>query len=189
MTCDGPITVEELIAKTQRNVKDWAKNKKNEMDKRHTPGPWKWFSHVEGESEKAKKSGKLRKDWFYELGLENDEGEEVFIVECDGCWSEWLIRSGNMALIAAAPEMLEALEKVKEYIEHSMNYGILAGVPEFVESAIKKARGGENKLEEAEEDLEEDLEGFIEEYNEQHVDDFAPGDGEPFEYSAIGEEC
>ena len=79
--------------------------------------------------------------------------------------------------------------QVKEYIEHSMNYGILAGVPEFVESAIKKARGGENKLEEAEEDLEEDLEGFIEEYNEQHVDDFAPGDGKSFEYSQQWEEC
>lgn len=97
--CEGPITLEELIAKTQKNIKTWAKNKKNEMDKMYT---------------------------------------------------------ANMAFIAAAPEMLEALEEVKEYIEHSMNYGILAGVPEFVESAIQKARGEENK---PEDDLEEYLDG------------------------------
>lgn len=35
--CEGPITLEELIAKTQKNVKTWAKNKKNEMDKMYTP--------------------------------------------------------------------------------------------------------------------------------------------------------
>lgn len=49
----------------------------------------------------------------------------------------------NAYLIAAAPEMLEALEKVKKYIERCMDVGYLAGTPEFVEEAIKKARGGE----------------------------------------------
>jgi len=146
---------------------------------KHTPGPWKVAGGPSWEETEAcyhivdSKKGWVAQLWNkYEEDFKSREESKA-----------------NARLIAAAPEMLEALEKVKEYIEHSMNYGILAGVPEFVESAIKKARGGENKLEEAEEDLEEDLEGFIEEYNEQHVDDFAPGDGKPFEYSQQWEEC
>lgn len=146
---------------------------------KHTPGPWKVAGGYGWEETKVcYHIVDPKKGWVAQLWNKYEE-------DFKSCEES----KANAQLIAAAPEMLEALEKVKEYIEHSMNYGILAGVPEFVESAIKKARGGENKLEEAEEDLEEDLEGFIEEYNEQHVDDIAPGDGEVFEYSQQWEEC
>lgn len=89
----------------------------------HTPGPWKEVS--DGESN------------FY-----------GFIAD-----GTWLLRaqqngelstseqSANARLIAAAPEMLEALIACDEAMEYMSEYCIPIDLPEKIKAAIKKASG------------------------------------------------
>ena len=82
----------------------------------HTPGPWRVLTLDDGT------------EWI-QAGC-----VRIAIVDDSaGC------QPGNAALIAAAPEMLEVLERIRDE-SGPFNLGEMR---KLVESAIRKARGGE----------------------------------------------
>lgn len=89
---------------------------------KHTPGPW-----IEN----------------YQYGLRIESEKEHGIVN-DG----WIIaqlegsdKEANAKLIAAAPEMLEALIACDEAMAYMSEYDIPLTLPDMVKKAIAKARG------------------------------------------------
>lgn len=91
---------------------------------KHTPGPW--FI--------------TKEDWVtggYDIAVIQDKnGEEVLGI------SEWIrVNEPDLRLIAAAPDMLEALEIAKWIIEKNI-HGPVAGYSNIVDT-IRKARGEE----------------------------------------------
>lgn len=90
-----------------------------------TPGPW--FEHREG---------------FSTVYIESRIGGGMIqeVAACGPCDKGSEQQSANAKLIAAAPELLEALQ----YINHAINHGTqmdIVKVQEMAESAIKKALG------------------------------------------------
>ena len=85
----------------------------------HTPGPWEVnrYSNYEGYSISAEKRGCLAERW-YPAELDEQENAEM---------------AANARLIAAAPEMLEALKGAQAQL---YKLGVRMG---HVESAIAKA--------------------------------------------------
>ncbi len=54
------------------------------------------------------------------------------------CWS---VDQANAHLIAAAPDMYEALEELEESAEYWGEYDVPLGIVEHIQAALKKARG------------------------------------------------
>ena len=93
---------------------------------KHTPGPWD-FCHVPGE-------------YGHVITIEEGEIAEAF---SEAVGDEQAV--ANARLIAAAPEMLEALEFVRMTfadIEASKRKGYYTECPTIVAAAIAKAKGG-----------------------------------------------
>lgn len=83
----------------------------------HTPGPWHWEPHGEC--------------WL--LGGTNDAPETVFHVDPDG---NAVPDAANRSLIAAAPDLLEALEGLISQPQ------VLSDALFKAKAAIQKAKGG-----------------------------------------------
>ena len=79
------------------------------MVTKHTPGPW-WISG----------KGMIR------------SGKDQWVARCT-----WQNKEANAALIAAAPDMLAALEKA----EQQLDYGQFDVAQDILRAAIAKARG------------------------------------------------
>ena len=79
------------------------------METKHTPGPWKFTKEYHPELIGADKTRIIFKD---------DDGA-CGDPECCGGRSEWVaIRECDRPLIAAAPELLEALKEAVRALEH-----------------------------------------------------------------------
>ena len=95
----------------------------------HTPGPW-CFIQTTSEYKTLK---------IIKLGEENDRPSIAYTIDTEA----------NARLIAAAPEMLEALEKARKYIDHVSHdsHGLVFDFADFdlleeVELLIEKATNG-----------------------------------------------
>lgn len=90
---------------------------------KHTPGPWVAEPHG---NTTALYSG--RDNFHHGLRLLNlDDGDANF--------------AANVALISAAPDLLEACEAFEEYYAHG-NLEQFQGLREQIRAAITKAKGG-----------------------------------------------
>ncbi len=102
----------------------------------HQPGPW----NVERRTD----SGSTLTDY----GLEWDASHWIEVVAADGELVISLCEEdiGDARLIAAAPEMLEALEKVLQEVKHkpwvSREAERISFIVETIEPIIKKAKSG-----------------------------------------------
>ena len=89
---------------------------------KHTPGPWEW-------------------DEYY-TGLDGANGQGVLIYsdyEGMSIHGETVAQAeSNAHLIAAAPELLEALEKARQWME---DCGAQYRFPPEIDAAIAKAKG------------------------------------------------
>jgi hypothetical protein len=98
---------------------------------KHTPGPWRWVEN--SVSEKGCRCIQFRGSSYWDIGsiqshpLHGYSDDEAF---------------ANARLIAAAPELLHALQQADEYL-HEMNYGIRGYIRTLVRNAIAKATGKE----------------------------------------------
>ena len=90
-----------------------------------TPGPW--FEHREGFS-----------TVYIEARIGGGMIQEV--AACGPCDKGSEQQSANAKLIAAAPELLEALQYINHAINHGTQMDVVKG-QEMAESAIKKALG------------------------------------------------
>jgi hypothetical protein len=99
------------------------------MDKaKHTPGPWRIFTNTDGS--KLIGIGELTGDGIADCGFGLWRGGEAEAI-------------ANARLIAAAPEMFEALQDILEYSASVEKYAVLAkryGVGETTISNIKARR-------------------------------------------------
>ena len=86
----------------------------------HTPGPWKWDGHLE------------------QAIITADSGEEV-LWGCGCCDSPRLLCEADARLIAAAPELLEALENLLKV--HEGEGGTQCHAGDIARAAIAKAKG------------------------------------------------
>lgn len=91
-------------------------------ERKHTPGPWRLSGHSEDSPEK----------------LSVEDGNGYFIAEVDF----GLAQKANARLIAAAPELLEALkELVKANEDHNESVSKVIGeLPGWKDSYLDKAR-------------------------------------------------
>lgn len=115
---------------------------------KHTPGPWKFITMEFGELVNG--VGKVWTECAIEFG---EGGPGTIIAECFGRSDENTFHDAvaNARLIAAAPEMLEALQVAQaeleqceppdEYPEQQASY---AQIMAQIKSAIAKATGGES---------------------------------------------
>lgn len=95
---------------------------------KHTPAPWAWEKSHLGEGGYTYQSLVPA-----ELADHPDyEGGEAIVFHCAG----WKIKKADAALIAAAPELLKALEQALRFIEVRENYKGAMTAAE-VEKAIK----------------------------------------------------
>jgi len=90
----------------------------------HTPGPWKVTAGIVDNPR---------------LMVEDDIGNPVCAMSLRGVYGDTVKMTANAHLIAAAPEMLEALERIRDE-SGPFNLGEMR---KLVESAIRKARGEE----------------------------------------------
>lgn len=108
----------------------------SDIDEQHTPGPWKWESGWEELPDTPK---------YADLSLTGEKGVVIdmridhyeFLIDAEiekGC-----ILPADRCLIAAAPDMLEALQNI-ENDDNSMNKTAW----ELIQAAIAKATGKEN---------------------------------------------
>jgi len=84
---------------------------------KHTPGPWKWDGHIE------------------QAIITADSGEEV-LWGCGCCDSPRLLCTADGHLIAAAPELLEALKEIA-----NMAVPVQKTEHRIARAAIAKAKG------------------------------------------------
>lgn len=96
------------------------------VERKYTPGPWTFTNHLEGcNVSVGLKSGKFDLARIYTATPE---------------------RVGNARLIAAAPEMLEALEAIYAGVVSGegerVNLNVSLGAFKALESALAKATGG-----------------------------------------------
>ena len=104
------------------------------MSEGHTPGPWFFHSEIEreGPDERVWWSISTKKD-------PEEYGGEICSSDYMYSGSEVTGRSyANGLLIAAAPELYEALE---ELLRHAAFIGIAPHYDDLAEAALKKARG------------------------------------------------
>ena len=106
-----------------------------DMTHAHTPGPW-----VSGHFD----------DIDDEIIIQTSEGEYVASIDCDGAYEGKIAKciDANARLIAAAPDLLEALKMVGGIIHNGDDpdgsgfFDITAKEIEQVFAAIAKAKGG-----------------------------------------------
>ena len=89
----------------------------NMTDSKHTPGPWRWGASFDD----------LRPVWYSEMS----QGAGYI------SWDDEERKEANARLIAAAPDLLEALESI--IVDDS--WGLEHNVYMKCRAAIKKARG------------------------------------------------
>jgi len=95
---------------------------------KHTTGPWELFY------QKGYKQ-------FNVFPVEH-KGAQIAVCSIYSCFERPKAEDeANARLIAAAPEMLEALIACDEAMEYMSEYCIPINLPEKVKAAIKKARG------------------------------------------------
>lgn len=95
------------------------------METKHTPGPWAVY-HDHPDADTAKSLAHIRA-----LGAEPHLNEIASVYCCDIATEQ----TANARLIAAAPELLEALNSVLPYVN--------AGEALIVRAAIAKATGAQ----------------------------------------------
>lgn len=96
------------------------------MSKHHTPGPWAY---------------KLDED-CRNLSVTTAYAPTEIVGGCGCCDSPWVSCEADARLIAAAPDLLEALEEiVKEYCENPDNGRTLRWAIDGAKEAIAKAKG------------------------------------------------
>lgn len=69
---------------------------------KHTPGPWNYTMDKE-------------RGWDFKLTA--DHGKTAIVSGCGCCDSPWVSCEADARLIAAAPELLEALELVVSFVD------------------------------------------------------------------------
>lgn len=99
----------------------------------HTPGPWTWTED---------------RCWGGYSGIVGPNNQEVFYPNTanngdDGAaWFEDLPSEADRALIAAAPDLLEALKRTLNFIENNESeFGITLESGDIARAAIAKATG------------------------------------------------
>jgi hypothetical protein len=93
----------------------------------HTPGPWTY---------------KLDNDSPVNFEITTAHAPTSIVSGCGCCDSPWVSSEADARLIAAAPELLEALEEiVKEYYENPDNGRTLRWAIDGAKEAIAKAKG------------------------------------------------
>lgn len=110
----------------------------------HTPGPWDWEPEGDGENCASE-------PYVYAQNVDHRDGKQPLIALCYVPTSLQNRYYGvdvdseevaNARLIAAAPELLEALEQACQYIEDDETaHGRKFGTGNAVRAAIAKARG------------------------------------------------
>ena len=121
---------------------------------KHTPGPW---HYVECDGSFNNDTGEQRSDeGGFEIRLSDQVAtgrypEHHAVSVCPGsyrdeggpgteCRSQFEEMEANVRIMAASPEMLEALELVKKYEPEYRQWGV-PGFVEVVSAAIAKAKG------------------------------------------------
>lgn len=92
---------------------------------KHTPGPWKYSAYFSGY------------DSFHR-DFSLNAGDVEIIGGCGCCGSPTISSEADARLIAAAPELLEALEALQPYVLHLPDG---APIKETIRAAIAKAKG------------------------------------------------
>jgi hypothetical protein len=106
-------------------------------DANHTPGPWKfWPTHWAGGSDSHKIDGKNT------IWIETEKGDEIARVVPERIYTNPTVMA-NARLIAAAPELFDALELALEIIE-ATGPGSYPVAEEQIRAAIAKAKGGQS---------------------------------------------
>jgi hypothetical protein len=119
---------------------------------KHTPGPW-FVNESEDKYDQAR-------NWRQIVTVKNKPGNiEVvpvikweFLSDKDGVYGDNAITKADAHLIAAAPDMLDALEAAQRFIQNGIKYGYInmpdnncgdsaLETPAKIEKAIQKARG------------------------------------------------
>lgn len=100
----------------------------------HTPGPWAWLQADIQNGEGPILSSATGEEIVLDMGWPED-GEPMTIPN-----------EGDRALIAAAPELLEALKYMLSAIDNSAHFdhlrgGVMGGAFDKAHSAIEKATG------------------------------------------------
>ena len=102
---------------------------------KHTPGPWKTQTHIS----------------LDRLEIRDADGRRIAACAMDFPMSA-KTHDANAHLIAAAPELLAALEEAKQFIQNGIEYGYInipekqdhdsaTETPGKIEAAISKAKG------------------------------------------------
>ena len=94
---------------------------------KHTPGPWNYTMY---------------KDSGWDFKLTADHGETEIVGGCGCCDSPWVSSEADACLIAAAPELLEALEKVVSFVDAGEGTWTVEE-QQKARAAIAKAKGEE----------------------------------------------
>lgn len=89
------------------------------MNARHTPGPWR-----------------------NDFGVEISAGECVSICGMRFPFNDDPEKAANACLISAAPELLEAVERLEAGVRLWMSRGVTDEDMAFAKAAILKAKGG-----------------------------------------------
>ena len=101
---------------------------------KHTPGPWSYT---------------VDKDRGWDFKLTADHGKTEIVSGCGCCDSPWVSCEADARLIAAAPELLEALENIVKLGEPGRIYELkelgtlVGGMLSIARAAIAKAKGEE----------------------------------------------
>jgi len=101
---------------------------------RHTPGPWRVSDDDEG-------NGGIADDWYHfiEAGAGLCSPPKYLGFEISGCMS-----MQDARLIAAAPELLEALQMITDRAEEWINLNLDDEVGNKARAAIAKATGSQS---------------------------------------------
>lgn len=100
----------------------------------HTSGPWMITNaHIENG------------EWVIGIASEKQDGTLALIIGSkarDGYAQESIDATSNAMLIAAAPELLEALRRVVSYVSSPVPARASDGIMDAARAAIAKAKGG-----------------------------------------------
>lgn len=106
------------------------------MTTKHTPGPWSIEYPLPGDTSHCAKSG-------CQMAIQAPIGPDVCWIRSFSEWSE--MAKANARLIAAAPELLEALENIWDFLAEDDGEGACSPLYQSsidkVKAAIAKAKG------------------------------------------------